>query len=276
MPEGALTSYMDTAQVVIWAFWFFFFGLVFYLRREDRREGYPLEYDASGKIEKTGWLWIPPAKTFKLFHGGQTQAPNFKRDTRPLKAQRAAPWSGAPYVPTGKNPLLDCIGPSAYAERPDRPELDLHSQPKIRPMRTQKDFTMEKSSPDPRGWPVVGADGKVAGKISDLWVDAPEIMVRYYEVELAGRAPVAAPAQTKAGAQGKAATAAAAPAAGGKRVLLPVNLAHVSKARKQVEVAAISSDLFAEVPATGKPDQVTMLEEEKISAYYGGGFLLAQ
>jgi len=265
MPEGALTSYMDTAQVVIWVFWFFFFGLVFYLRREDRREGYPLEYDNSGKIEKTGWLWIPPPKTFKLFHGGETQAPNFKRDTRPLKAERAAPWAGAPYVPTGKNPLLDCIGPSAYAERPDRPELDLHSKPKIVPMRTQKDFYMEKSSPDPRGWPVVGNDGKVAGKISDLWVDAPEIMVRYYEVELAaGGAP-------KTGPDGKPA-----PAAGGKRVLLPINLAHVSKARKQVEVAAISSALFGEVPVTKKPDQVTMLEEEKISAYFGGGFLLAQ
>jgi photosynthetic reaction center H subunit len=30
------------------------------------------------------------------------------------------------------------------------------------------------------------------------------------------------------------------------------------------------------VPATKKPDQVTMLEEEMISAYYGGGFLYAQ
>jgi photosynthetic reaction center H subunit len=256
---------MDVAQVVLYVFWFFFFGLIFYLRREDRREGYPLEADTTGKLENTGWVWIPPAKTFKLFHGGEEKAPNFKRDTRPLKAKRMAPWSGSPYEPTGANPLLDCIGPSSYAERLDRPELDLHSKPKIIPMRMAKDFTMEKSSPDPRGMKVVGNDGAVVGTVTDLWVDTPEIMVRYFEVELAGGAP--APA-TKAG-EG------AAPAAGRKRVLLPVNFAHVAKKKGQVEVAAIPGKLFAQVPVTKKPDQVTMLEEEKICAYYGGGFLLA-
>ncbi|TXM99400.1 photosynthetic reaction center subunit H, partial [Methylobacterium sp. WL103] len=29
--------------MVLYAFFLFFFGLVFWLRREDRREGYPLE-----------------------------------------------------------------------------------------------------------------------------------------------------------------------------------------------------------------------------------------
>lgn len=41
MPTGALTGYVDVAQVVLYAFFLFFAGLVFYLRREDRREGYP-------------------------------------------------------------------------------------------------------------------------------------------------------------------------------------------------------------------------------------------
>ncbi|MBB4284379.1 photosynthetic reaction center subunit H [Roseospira goensis] len=272
MPIGALTSYMDVAQVAIWVFWFFFFGLIFYLRREDRREGYPLEADTTGKVNKLSWIWMPPAKTFNLFHGGETQAPNYKRDTRPVKGKRVASWSGAPYEPTGQNPLLDCIGPSAYAERPDRPELDLHNGPKIVPMRTDKDFTMEKSSPDPRGMKVVGSDGKVAGTVSDLWVDRPEIMVRYYEVELGAAAP-AKPAPAAGTGQ---AGAAPAPAPTKKRVLLPVNYAHVSKTRNQVEVAAIPSTLFAQIPTTKKPDQVTMLEEEKITAYYGGGFLYAQ
>ena len=43
MIRGAITSNIDVAQVVLYAFWIFFAGLVFYLRREDRREGYPLE-----------------------------------------------------------------------------------------------------------------------------------------------------------------------------------------------------------------------------------------
>ena len=43
MIRGAITSNIDVAQVVLYAFFVFFAGLIFYLRREDRREGYPLE-----------------------------------------------------------------------------------------------------------------------------------------------------------------------------------------------------------------------------------------
>jgi photosynthetic reaction center H subunit len=39
---GAITSYIDIAQVVLYLFWIFFFGLIIYLHREGKREGYPL------------------------------------------------------------------------------------------------------------------------------------------------------------------------------------------------------------------------------------------
>ncbi|MGZ8412856.1 MAG: hypothetical protein ACXW61_08540 [Gemmatirosa sp.] len=39
------TEYLDLAQVALYAFWIFFFALVYYLRREDKREGYPLRSD---------------------------------------------------------------------------------------------------------------------------------------------------------------------------------------------------------------------------------------
>ncbi|HKK51252.1 MAG TPA: photosynthetic reaction center subunit H, partial [Myxococcota bacterium] len=32
MPTGALTGYIDVAQVVLYVFWIFFAGLIFYLR----------------------------------------------------------------------------------------------------------------------------------------------------------------------------------------------------------------------------------------------------
>ena len=53
MMRGSLTSYMDVAQVVLYAFFMFFAGLIFYLRREDRREGYPLENEAAGYMLMT-------------------------------------------------------------------------------------------------------------------------------------------------------------------------------------------------------------------------------
>ena len=37
METGAITEYVDVAQLVLYAFWLFFFGLIVYLRREDRR-----------------------------------------------------------------------------------------------------------------------------------------------------------------------------------------------------------------------------------------------
>mgnify|MGYP000176878310 CR=1 FL=1 len=61
------SEYIDLAQIAIWAFWIFFFGLVYYLRREDHREGYPLETDVPG-ASQTGWPAPREKKTYKLPH----------------------------------------------------------------------------------------------------------------------------------------------------------------------------------------------------------------
>jgi photosynthetic reaction center H subunit len=75
MESGAITSYIDVAQVVLYAFWIFFFGLILYLRREDKREGYPLESDRSRNISVQGFPAIPRPKSFRLADGTVLQAP---------------------------------------------------------------------------------------------------------------------------------------------------------------------------------------------------------
>ena len=55
MGTGAITSYIDVAQVALYSFWVFFAGLIYYLRREDKREGYPLVSDRSDQIRVTGF-----------------------------------------------------------------------------------------------------------------------------------------------------------------------------------------------------------------------------
>jgi photosynthetic reaction center H subunit len=40
-------------------------------------------------------------------------------------------------------------------------------------------------------------------------------------------------------------------------------------------VKSILSTQFAHVPTTKHPEQITLLEEEKVMAYYGGGTLYA-
>jgi photosynthetic reaction center H subunit len=40
---GVITGYVDLAQILLYVFWIFFAGLIYYLVREGHREGYPLE-----------------------------------------------------------------------------------------------------------------------------------------------------------------------------------------------------------------------------------------
>jgi hypothetical protein len=70
MTTGAITGYIDVAQLVLYVFWIFFIGLVIYLRREDKREGYPLEAEGSSRVRVVGFPDLPEPKTFVLPHGG--------------------------------------------------------------------------------------------------------------------------------------------------------------------------------------------------------------
>ncbi|HRI48893.1 MAG TPA: photosynthetic reaction center subunit H [Pseudomonadota bacterium] len=246
--SSALTESIDVAQVVLYVFWAFFFGLIFWLRREDRREGYPLESDKTRRLTAITPAFIPPPKTFLLPHGGSVQAPRFDRDTRALLAQPTSDASGAPLQPTGE-PLLAGVGPSAFAPRADTPELTREGHDLIVPMRVASDFAVN-AGPDPRGWKVVAADGKVAGVIKDLWVDRADIMVRYLEVELAS-----ADAGTR---------------------LLPITMLRLMREPRRVEVFAVRAEHFAHVPTLKDADRITLLEEERICAFYAGGRLYAE
>lgn len=255
MEIGAITSYIDVAQVVLYAFWVFFFGLIYYLRQEDKREGYPLEPDPAVPSDnfKTGMEGFPPLpkpKVFRLADGTTRQAPRGDRDPE-VKARPAEPWPGAPLVPTG-NPMLDGVGPAAYAQRPDHPERTMHGEPRLAPMRAAGEYSVASRDPDPRGMPVIGADGKRGGTVADIWIDRSEPQIRYFELAVRG---------------GESAEE--------KRVLLPIGFSRIDGHRRQVRVRSILSSQFADVPSTRRPDEVTQLEEDRISAYYGGGQLYA-
>lgn len=51
-------------------------------------------------------------------------------------------------------------------------------------MSRMKDFRVDKALVDPRGWPVVDADGRQVGRVSDLVVDTDRMTSSYLEVEL--------------------------------------------------------------------------------------------
>lgn len=248
MSPGAITSSIDIAQVAIYLFWLFFAGLVYYLHQEDKREGYPLEdRNASPNSLREGFPGMPKPKTYILAHGGTRTYPSeWKPGARPpLNATETGPEDGDPIVPTG-NPLLAGVGPGAWANRPDVADQTLEGTPKIVPLRADHEFGVASRDPDPRGRDIVGADGKVGGKVVDAWVDRSEYIFRYFEFEVAG----------------------------GRRGLVPTTFCRVAR-DGTVHVGAILGHQFADVPALRNPDQVTLLEEDKICAYYGAGTLYA-
>ncbi|RYF35331.1 MAG: photosynthetic reaction center subunit H [Comamonadaceae bacterium] len=247
MGTGSITGYIDVAQIALYVFWAFFAGLIYYLHRENKREGYPLESERSGHVTVQGFPAIPEPKTYFLRDGRQVSVPNDRRDDREIAAEPSGRFLGAPLEPIG-DPMLAGVGPGSWAERPDIPDTTVDGDPRLAPLRASPGFGVASKDPDPIGLPVLGFDGAVAGVVTDMWVDRAEMVFRYIELEV--------PAVPTA-----------------RRVLLPINFARID--RQRVRVRSILAAQFVNVPGTRHPDVVTMLEEEKIMAYYGAGTLYA-
>lgn len=243
-----LTPGIDVALLVFWAFVLFFVCLIFYLRREDRREGYPLEDETTGRLDTVGGpLHTASPKSFQLpfGHGVVTAPVSGGREPVDIAARRTDRFAGAPYAPTG-NPLVDGIGPAAWAERAKRPDLDMDGHPRIVPLSSAAGYSIAREDSDLSGWPVVGADGAVAGNVSDLWIDTADRLVRY--IQLAGE---------------------------GGPLLAPMMMAKVDRRGRRVVIDALNAAQFAGVPRPESSATITLYEEERVQAYFGGGYLYA-
>ncbi len=244
MSTGAITQYIDVAQIVLYLFWIFFAGLIFYLHRENKREGYPLVNNGTGRAIPEGFPSMPKPKTYLLRSGRVVTTPNPERDDqRPLNNSDLQP--GTPLVPVG-NPMLAGVGPGSYAMRADVPDTTATDLPRIVPLRTLPEWGIMAKDTDPRGLPVIGTDGVVGGVVRDLWIDRAESLPRYLEVEVTGA---------------------------GRTVTLPMGFSRVKP--RFVQVDSITGAQFADVPALRAAETITLLEEEKVMAYYGAGTLYA-
>ena len=114
------------------------------------------------------------------------------------------------------------------------------------PLRVASGYEVASEDDDPVGMDVVSADGFVVGQVTDLWVDRAESYLRYFEVQ---------------------------PADGSAHLLVPVPFTTIK--RNQVRVASLYGKQFANVPRTRAADQITLLEEDRVSGYFGGGHLYA-
>lgn len=243
---------IDLALLSFWAFLIFFAGLIFYLHRENKREGYPLiasSGDRKRRVSIIGWPTPPPAKTYHLASGETVTVAGGRPDTRAIAATPMAKFPGAPLVPTG-NPIADGVGPAAYAERADVPDRLFSGEPRILPLRALPAFHVAERDPDPRGMALFAGDREAVGTIVDVWVDRAEYVIRYLEAEIPG-------------------------AGSPRRVMIPMGFARFEPRRRRVIVDALYAKHFPGVPALAHPDRITLLEEDKVMGYFGGGLLYA-
>jgi photosynthetic reaction center H subunit len=247
MNTGAITGYFDVAQIVLYVFWIFFAGLLIYLHREDKREGYPLESDRSGgRVTVQGFPSIPKPKTYRTHDGETIVSPREEIDTRTILAKPLGNYPGAPLVPTG-NPMIDAVGPASYALRANHPDTLIDGTIMIVPRRVAKDFSVSGKDFNPVGMRVIGADREQGGVVSEIWVDRAEAQIRYLEVETTNA----------------------------RHVLLPITFVKFDPEKGNVNVKSILGSQFATVPGIANPDQVTRREEDQIMAYYSSGNLYA-
>ena len=242
----AFVGNLDLASLTLWLFWIFFALLIYYIQRENMREGYPLENDDGTESANQGLFPVPSDKTFILPHGrGELTVPSGQKAERTdIALEQTSKANGYPFEPTG-NPMTDGVGPASWVSRRDEPELDAKGHPKIVPLSHATAFHIN-AGQNPIGLPVVSGDKQVVGTVTDVWIDEPEQLARYFEYELAD--------------------------GGGKR-LVPVTMLRLWGGK--VMVQSIYAHQFADVPTHASGTQVTLLEEEKICAYYGGGYLYA-
>ncbi len=246
MSNVIIVGGLDVAELAFYMFAMFFLGLIWYLRGEDRREGYPLEDDLTGQVEPAGGiLTMKPDKFFKLpFGRGTVVMPGeSRRDPMPQNITDRA-YPGTPFEPLG-NPLSSGVGPGGYAQRADRPDVDMFNRPRIVPMRVAEHIVVEGRDVDPRGLPITGLDNVIAGTVRDIWVDRSEHVIRYLEVALTD----------------------------GGTAIVPMPMSKVS--RRAVKVDAVTGAQFVGSPTLASMDQITLLEEEKVQAYFGAGYLWA-
>ena len=241
---------IDLVEILFTLFWLFFAVLVLYLHRESKREGYPLLSSRGDNVVVRGFPAEPPPKKYMPAHGDKyVKVPRPVDDYEP-NATPAAAFFGAPLIPNG-DALADGVGPAAWSNREDTPDLTLHGKPRIVPMRARPSFHVDERDPDPRGMTVVGADGVEVGTIADAWIDIPEPMIVYLETTLNE-------------------------SIGSGNVLIPFHFANIDKAAGQIHVPSLMSAQFAKVPRLQNADTITLREEDKIMGYFGGGNLLAE
>ena len=247
MQPGAIPQQIDVAQLALIIFFLFFLGLVAYIRREDKREGYPLDEPGPqfhhGRL--VGFPEPPPPKTLYLMEGGTTQMPHYFKQP-PVNARYTDSFGGASLEPTG-DPLLSALGPATWVMRVNEPLRLADGKLQVIPTRVDEEWSVRPGETDPRGMTVFDSRWNPVGSVADFWVDRSAKLLRYLEVQLGEEARST------------------------RRVLVPIFNADIKLKARNIRVMGLRSWQFEQIPALSEADSITAQEEDQVNAYFAGG-----
>lgn len=185
--DGGLVAGIDLPLILVIAFFLFFLCLIYYLRQEDKREGYPLQADPRDRnrprVDIVGFPPLPTPKKFLQPHGRDPVWSPRKEELMELDARRGLGGPGMPFIPNG-DPLLSGMGPGSWMPKVDEPDLSFDGEPIFRPLRWGHGYRVAKGDADPRGFAMLGCDKNPAGEIVDIWIDIAEHHARFLEIRV--------------------------------------------------------------------------------------------
>ena len=185
MGTGAITAYIDVAQLVLYAFWIFFAGLIYYLHPREPPRGLPDGDRRAAAASIDRLADVADAQDLPAAHDGQRRC-RARAESRRTQLERRA---GAPLrrraAGADRRPDAGRRRPGLLGDlRPDEPDLDHHGTPKIVPLRLAPESSVSAQDTDPRGLPRGRRRRRRRpARSRDLWIDRGEMIFRYLEVE---------------------------------------------------------------------------------------------
>ena len=244
MHFGSLTEHIDTAETAVWLFFIAFAGAIYYLRKLDKREGYPMKASPLDATSLIGFPAPPAPKIYPLMEGATTVAPHHYPQP-PSTARPLHRFDGTPLIAVD-DPLTTPLGPGAWVMRREEPMLTEKGEPMLHPLRLLPDWSVLHGDLDLRGRPVLDRRYFVVGTVHDLWIDRSMKILRLLEVRLHDAPP-------------------------GDHVLVPIFRVDVREADREVRVTSLEAHQFAGIPRPEHPDVIGAREEERINAYFAAG-----
>lgn len=247
----AVLGDIDVAFLCVVAFVAFFIGLVYYLRQEDKREGFPMVQIHGGRhveiVTREGWPELPAPKTFRLPHGhGTVTVP--RRDAPEIPDDVEGRVMIGEGLRTDGNPLDIGLGAAAYqADKPDFPDLNYRGEPKIVSLDRTPDFYILPGDPDPRGWPFLDKHGRRVGTITDLWFNKAEYFLRYFTYRVDDT---------------------------GEELIAPSFFCIVDIRDRTVRARTLIGEDLLRAPVKAG-EVITWVEEDRVNGYFAGGIPFA-